>query len=63
MLEVHRSKVFYMRAHTMLVVPTFFQLPLDGVVGLLLAKVCGCGVWGCGCLACGLVLGWLATAA
>lgn len=39
MVEVLRSKVFYARAHTMIVVPTFFPLPATGVVRLLLAKV------------------------
>ncbi|GFR45804.1 hypothetical protein Agub_g7260 [Astrephomene gubernaculifera] len=38
MVEVMRSKVFYARARTMIIVPTFNQLPGDGVVRLLLVK-------------------------
>ncbi|PNH08664.1 hypothetical protein TSOC_004755 [Tetrabaena socialis] len=39
MVEVLRSKVFYVRARAMAVIPTFQPLPAEGVVRLLLSKV------------------------
>ncbi|KAG2424653.1 hypothetical protein HXX76_014377 [Chlamydomonas incerta] len=38
MVEVLRSKVFYARARSMTVIPTFFPIPTDGIVRLLLVK-------------------------
>ncbi|KAG2449279.1 hypothetical protein HYH02_005436 [Chlamydomonas schloesseri] len=38
MVEVLRSKVFYARARSMTVIPTFFPIPADGIVRLLLVK-------------------------
>ncbi|KAG2494483.1 hypothetical protein HYH03_007252 [Edaphochlamys debaryana] len=38
MVEVLRSKVFYVRARSMVVVPTFQSLPEDAIVRLLLIK-------------------------
>ncbi|GIL45586.1 hypothetical protein Vafri_2788 [Volvox africanus] len=38
MVEVLRSKVFYARARTMLVLPTFVPIPTEGIVKLLLVK-------------------------
>ncbi|KAG2431230.1 hypothetical protein HXX76_009758 [Chlamydomonas incerta] len=38
MVEVLRSKAFYARARSMTVIPTFFPIPTDGIVRLLLVK-------------------------
>ncbi|KAG2426626.1 hypothetical protein HXX76_012940 [Chlamydomonas incerta] len=39
MVEVLRSKVFYARARTMLVLPTFHPLPTEGIIRPLLARM------------------------
>ncbi|PNH08377.1 Ankyrin repeat and KH domain-containing protein 1 [Tetrabaena socialis] len=39
MVEVLRSKVFYVRARSMAIIPTFQPLPAEGVVRLFLSKV------------------------
>ncbi|KXZ53959.1 hypothetical protein GPECTOR_6g878 [Gonium pectorale] len=38
MVEVLRSKVYYARARAMTVVPTFYPIPAEGIVRLLLVK-------------------------
>ncbi|GIL92445.1 hypothetical protein Vretimale_6484 [Volvox reticuliferus] len=38
MVEIMRSKVFYMRARAMVIIPTFHPIPPEGIVRLLLVK-------------------------